>query len=93
MTNTGLFIIRVEEVASILNVSFDYVHKLALNGELPFHGHPDYYRLDVVLAYREADDIRRKKAMLELVRLTEEYGGYRDDIADDRDRLIDQERD
>jgi hypothetical protein len=93
MTNTGLFIISIEEVADILNVSFDYVHKLALNGELPFHGHPDYYRLDVVLAYKEADDIRRKKAMLELVRLTEEYGGYQDEITEDRERLIDSGRD
>jgi excisionase family DNA binding protein len=76
MTSTGLFIVRVEEVANILNVSLDYVRKLAFNDTLPFHGHPNHYRLDVVLAYKEADDIRRNKALQELVELTEEYGGY-----------------
>ena len=94
MTSSGLFIIRIEEVVDILNVSTDWVRRLSADGKLSFHGHPDYYRLDVVLAYKEADDIRRKKAFKELVELTESYGGYLvDDINEDRERLIDEARD
>jgi excisionase family DNA binding protein len=99
MANTGLFIIRIEEAADILNVSVDYVRRLELTGKLRFHGRTDHYRLDVVLAYKEADDIRRNKALKELVQLTEAYGGYDDDklawaaINADRERLVDLVRD
>ncbi len=76
MTNTGLFIIRLQEVADILNVSTNYVRRLSANGELPFHGHPEYYRLQDVLAYKEVRDIDRRKGFKELAALTQEYGGY-----------------
>lgn len=77
MYNTGLFIIRAQEAADILNVSVDYVRKLSRENKLAFHGHPDYFRLDVVLDYKERQDEYSDKALLELVRLTEEYGGYK----------------
>lgn len=79
MANTGLFIIRAPEAAEILNVSVDYVKKLSQSNKLPFHGHPDYFRLDVVLDYKKQHDYDRRRDLMELVRLTEEHGGYDND--------------
>lgn len=68
-----------QQVAELLNVSRQYVTRLADSGELPAaatEGGHRRFRLVDVLAYRHRRDSGRRKALGELMDLTEEYGGY-----------------
>lgn len=68
-----------EEAASLLNVSCDYLMRtIGVDGTLLSVGAADglRYKLTDTLAYKEKRDRERDEALTELVRLTEEWGGY-----------------
>lgn len=68
-----------QQTAELLNVSRQYVTRLADNGELPAattEGGHRRFRLADVLAYKHRRDGGRRRVLGELMDLTEEYGGY-----------------
>jgi len=68
-----------QQTADLLNVSRQYVTRLADSGELPAattEGGHRRFRLADVLAYKQRRDAGRRRALGELMDLTEEYGGY-----------------
>ena len=66
--------ITVNVAADILNVSEKYVYNLISWKKLPFNHITQHLYLDDVLKHKKQMD-----AFRELVRLTEEYGGYDDE--------------
>jgi hypothetical protein len=75
-----------KQAAEILNVSVGYVHSLIIRGILNDYSDSmvEYsLSLDKVVEYKNTSDIQTREALRELVRLTEEYGGY------DEDTLVD----
>jgi len=68
-----------QRVAELLNVSRQYVTRLADAGDLPAattKGGHRRFRLAEVLTYKRQRDAKRRQALDELADLTEEYGGY-----------------
>lgn len=68
-----------QQTAELLNVSRQYVTRLADGGELPAattEGGHRRFRLVDVLSYRQRRDAGRRRALGELMDITEEYGGY-----------------
>jgi len=68
-----------QQTADLLNVSRQYVTRLADSGELPAattEGGHRRFRLADVLAHKQRRDAGRRRALGELMDLTEEYGGY-----------------
>lgn len=68
-----------QRAADLLGVSRQYVARLADGGEIPSMttegGHRRFSLADV-LSYRQRRDANRRRAIGELMDLTEEYGGY-----------------
>lgn len=64
--------------ADLLNVSYEYMAFLIDDGEIPFCGIVPYrlVRHEDVIAYKIERDAWREEGLRELVRLTEEAGGY-----------------
>jgi excisionase family DNA binding protein len=68
--------VSTQEAADLLRVSRPYVVKLIENGEIPCRkvGPRRRLRLEDVLEYREARDMRRHTALRDLSRLSQELG-------------------
>lgn len=72
--------LTTQQAAEILHVSRPHVVKLLESGEVPFHRVGSHRRVKIedVLAYREQRNARRREALEELIRLSEQApGGYR----------------
>lgn len=69
------------QAAEFLNVSRGFVAKLMDEGKLPFHQVGSHRRIPgaAVAAYKAAQEVRSRAAMAELVRLSQEMGGYDDE--------------
>jgi len=70
--------LTTQQAADLLNVSQEYMLRLLDEGAVPFiktYGHHRLRREDV-LAYKEQRDANREADLTELVRITEQYGGY-----------------
>jgi excisionase family DNA binding protein len=68
-----------QQAADMLNVSRQYVTRLADAGDLPAattRGGHRRFRLADVLTYKRRRDAQRRRALDEMMDLTEEYGGY-----------------
>jgi len=68
-----------QQAADMLNVSRQYVTRLADAGDLPASttkGGHRRFRLADVLKYKRRRDEGRRRALGELMDLTDEYGGY-----------------
>lgn len=69
------------EAAEFLNVSRGFVSRLMDKGKLPFHMVGTHRRIPgaAVAAYKAAQQVRSRAAMDELVRLSQDMGGYDDE--------------
>lgn len=89
--SSNVELVSVLEAADRLNVSEQYQRRPLAEGALTAVGEGrDGPRLDLadVLAYKLARDARRRAGLMELTRLTEEFGGY----GAERDRRAGAER-
>jgi len=72
-------LLTTQQAADLLNVSQEYMLRLLDEGAVPFiktYGH-HWLRREDVLAYKEQRDAKRREALIELMRFTEEeLGGY-----------------
>ena len=66
------------EAADILNVSRPYLIKLLESGEIPFRKVGTHRRIQMedLMAFKKSSDERSRKAMNDLVALSEELGLY-----------------
>lgn len=67
-----------QQAANLLNVSRQYLVRLLERKEIPFTFTGKHRRLKVedVLAYKESRDRKSRRALRNLTRLSQEYGGY-----------------
>lgn len=70
--------ITTQQAANLLNVSRQYLVRLLERNEIPYTFTGKHRRLKVedVLAYKEAREKTRRRALRDLTRLSQEYGGY-----------------
>lgn len=70
--------LTTQEAADLLNVSRQYVVRLLEEGQIPFSktGTHRRIRFDDLLAFKNVRDSKRRAALEELVRLSEDAGGY-----------------
>ncbi len=70
--------LTVQQAASVLNVSREFVLKLVDEGRLTGEKKRRSVRLKLreVLSYKRTSDARCRRALRELTRLTESFGGY-----------------
>ena len=70
--------ITIEETASILNVSKDYVNKLVRQGDLEYTivGTTKHINCKDVLKYKQVRDSQRKKSLDELTAFMQQEGFY-----------------
>jgi excisionase family DNA binding protein len=70
--------LTTQQAADLLNVSRQYVVRLVNEDRLPCTrtGKHRRLRMEDVLAFRQARDLERSRALADLTRLTEEFGGY-----------------
>jgi excisionase family DNA binding protein len=70
--------LTTRQAADLLNVSHEYLLQLIEQKKIPYGYVGMYRRLKIkdVLDYKAKKDHDSKEALDELVRLTEEYGGY-----------------
>jgi len=70
--------LTTQQAANLLNVSRQYVVRLVNEDRLPCTrtGKHRRLRMEDVLAFKRARDLERRRALTELTRLTEEFGGY-----------------
>lgn len=68
-------------VANILNVPIEYVDRLLIEGKIHCTGSGDQRLFDVahVLKFKARRDNERREGLRELVKMTQEFGGYGDD--------------
>jgi hypothetical protein len=73
--------IDLRAVADILNVPIEYVDRLFIEGKIHCTGSGDQRLFDAghVLKFKEQRDSERRQGLRELVRMTQEFGGYGDD--------------
>lgn len=69
--------VSIAVAASLLNVSPRWVEGLIESGDL--HAVDDQIRVDELREYKRRRDAATSESLRELVRLTEEVGGYEDD--------------
>lgn len=71
-------LLTTQEAADLLSVSRQYLVRLLEANEIPYSMTGTHRRLKAedVLAYRSRRDLRRRMALDELVRASEEVGGY-----------------
>lgn len=82
------------QAADLLNVSRTFVAKLLDDGTLPYRMVGTHRRIPYadLLAYREAQRVRARKAMDEISRLDREMGLDALDISPDENPLVDESR-
>lgn len=70
--------LTTQQAADLLNVSRQYVVRLVNEDRLPCTrtGKHRRLRLEDVLAFKRVRDLERSRALTDLTRLTEEFGGY-----------------
>jgi excisionase family DNA binding protein len=70
--------LTTQQAANLLNVSRQYVVRLVNEDRLPCTrtGKHRRLRMEDVLAFKRARDLERRRALTDLTRLTEEFGGY-----------------
>lgn len=75
-------LLTTKQAADLLNVSEQYLMGLLDQGALPFTKIYDHIRIQRgdVLAYKKQRDTQREADLIDLVRFTEECGGY-DELA------------
>ena len=68
----------IQQAADILNVSPSYLMRLLDAGMIPCEANGEQRRLKLkdVLAFKRQRDLERDAKLDELVKLTEEFGGY-----------------
>ena len=78
MSATSSKTLTTEQAADLLNVSESYMIKLLKEGAIPFAkaGEQFHVQLKDLLEYKEQRDLKRRRALEEMVRLGEEMGLY-----------------
>jgi excisionase family DNA binding protein len=73
-------VMTTQQAADLLNVSRQYLVRLLDEGKLPYDRTGKHRRLKIedVLAYKQRRDVERDAQLDELVKLSEEFGGYDD---------------
>jgi excisionase family DNA binding protein len=71
-----------QQAADLLNVSRQYLVRLLDEGKIPFRktGKHRRLRIEDVLSFKEARDQEREEGLRELSRLTQEFGGYDNEL-------------
>lgn len=74
--------VTTQQAAALLNVSRQYLVRLLDEGRMPFRrtGKHRRVRVEDVLAFKQARDSERRKGLRELSELTQELGGYDDEL-------------
>jgi excisionase family DNA binding protein len=74
--------VTTQQAADLLNVSRQYLVRLLDEGRIPFRktGKHRRLRIEDVLAFKEQRDKDRRAGLRELSRLTQEFGGYDDEL-------------
>lgn len=70
--------LTTQQSADLLNVSRQYLVRLLDDGQIPYTrtGKHRRLRIDDVMAYKQKRDKERNERFDELIRMSEEYGGY-----------------
>lgn len=74
--------LTTQQAADLINVSRQYLVRLLDEGRIAYTktGKHRRLRIEDVLAFKEQRDGERKKALRDLSRLTEEFGGYEKEL-------------
>ncbi|MDP3235012.1 MAG: excisionase family DNA-binding protein [Myxococcales bacterium] len=74
--------VTTQQAAALLNVSRQYLVRLLDEGRMPFRrtGKHRRVRVEDVLAFKHARDSERRRGLRELSELTQEFGGYDDEL-------------
>jgi excisionase family DNA binding protein len=74
--------VTTQQAADMLHVSRQYLIRLLDDGRIPYRLTGKHRRLKAqdVLAYKESRDRDRRAGLRELTRLTEEFGGYAEEL-------------
>lgn len=73
-----LNLLKLDQVADVLNVSTEYVLKLMREGVITYYGTLEnaYFNAQYIFEYKYVRDCDRKAAFKELAQITQEFGGY-----------------